>query len=71
MTKTTILWQRMMTAARTAAQRHGWRAAAKIRRNWAEWFYRRLHQQQPEHKDIDARLRAIFRPSQRFTNPFA
>ncbi len=63
MTNTTILCKRMMLAAQNAAARHGWRTAARIRRGWTAWYYRRLHQQQPEYKDIDARLRAVLRPS--------
>jgi len=63
MTNTTILWKRMMRAAHNAAARHGWRRAARIRRAWTDWYYRRLHRQQPEHKGIDARLRSLFRPS--------
>jgi len=42
MTKTSILWQRMMAAARHAAARHGWRRAAQVRRAWTEWYYRSI-----------------------------
>lgn len=36
------LWERMMLAARNAAIRRGWREAARIRRDWTEWYYRQL-----------------------------
>jgi len=42
MTNISELWQRMTAAARMAAARHGWRAAARIRRAWDEWYYRSI-----------------------------
>lgn len=59
-TKITALWCRMMAAAQRVSARHGWRAAARVRNAWRDWFHRQL----AKHNGIDARLRSVFRPSQ-------
>lgn len=46
--KTIALWHRMQAAAFAVAARKGWREAAKLRRRWDNWFYRKLAQRWAE-----------------------